>query len=85
MNSRKQIFKESFLFCRENVCCVYSLESPHRGDSNKYTQHTIILYKSEKTFKNIPIPPPPPPPELALTLSGSNFPCLEQMRPSQGF
>ena len=22
------------------VCCVYSLESPHRGDSNEYTQHT---------------------------------------------
>ena len=20
------------------VCCVYSLESPHRGDSNEYTQ-----------------------------------------------
>ena len=25
------------------VCCVYSLESPHRGDSNEYTQHTIIV------------------------------------------
>ena len=24
-----------------NVCCVYSLESPHRGDSNEYTQHTF--------------------------------------------
>ena len=22
---------------------VYPLESPHRGDSNEYTQHTIIL------------------------------------------
>ena len=22
---------------------VYSLESPHRGDSNEYTQHTIIV------------------------------------------
>ena len=26
-----------------SVCCVYSLESPHRGDSNEYTQHTIIV------------------------------------------
>ena len=32
-----------FLFYREIVCCVYSLESPHRGDSNEYTQHTIIV------------------------------------------
>ena len=35
--SIKQIFKEMFLFYREVVCCVYSLESPHRGDSNEYT------------------------------------------------
>ena len=41
-SSRKQIFREIFLFYREVVCCVYSLESPHR-DSNKYTQHTIIV------------------------------------------
>ena len=27
------------------VCCVFSLESPHRGDSNEYTQHTIINKK----------------------------------------
>ena len=25
-----------------NVCCVFSLESPHRGDFNEYTQHTIF-------------------------------------------
>ena len=37
---KKQIFKDFFLFYREIVCCVYSLESPHRGDSNEYTQHT---------------------------------------------
>ena len=24
-----------------NVYCVYSLESPHRGDSNECTQHTF--------------------------------------------
>ena len=32
-----------FLFYREIVCCVYSLESPHRGDSYEYTQHTITM------------------------------------------
>ena len=32
-----------FLFYREIVCCVYSLESPRRGDSNEYTQHTIVV------------------------------------------
>ena len=32
-----------FLFYHKNVFCVYSLESPHRGDSNEYTQHTIII------------------------------------------
>ena len=29
---------------------MYSLESPHRGDSNEYTQHTIIV----KEIKKIP-------------------------------
>ena len=32
-----QIFKEIFLFYRETVCCVYSLELPHWGNSNEYT------------------------------------------------
>ena len=31
------------LFHHGIVCCVYSLESPRRGDSNEYTQHTIIV------------------------------------------
>ena len=42
-SSRKQIFNDFFLFYHAIVCCVYSLESPHRGDSNEYTQHTIIV------------------------------------------
>ena len=42
-SSRKQILREIFLFYRKIVCCVYLLESPHRGDSNEYTQHTIIV------------------------------------------
>ena len=32
-----------FLFYHGIVYCVYLLESPHRGDSNEYTQHTIIV------------------------------------------
>ena len=32
--------REIFLFYHE-MYVVYSLESPHRGDSNEYTQHTI--------------------------------------------
>ena len=28
------------------VCCVFSLESPHRGDSNEYTQYTIFNIKT---------------------------------------
>ena len=35
--------KKTFLFYHEIVCCVYSLESPYRDDSNEYTQHTIIV------------------------------------------
>ena len=34
--------REMFLFYHENVCCVYSFESPCRGDSNEYTEHTIM-------------------------------------------
>ena len=39
------------IFLNMKVCCVFSLESPHRGDSSEYTQYTsfnikmkIILY-----------------------------------------
>ena len=39
-----------------NVCCLFSLESPHRGDSNKYTQYTIFnQYKIEHHPKLIQI------------------------------
>ena len=29
------------------VYCVFSLETPQRGDSNEYTQNTISQYKKE--------------------------------------
>ena len=32
-----------FSFYQEIVCCVYSLESPYRGDSNEYILYTIIV------------------------------------------
>ena len=35
----------SFRFFTMKVCCVFSLESLYRGDSNEYTQHTITNIK----------------------------------------
>ena len=35
------------IFFNMKVCCVFSLESPHRGDSNGYTQYTIFNIKKE--------------------------------------
>ena len=37
------LYRDIFLiFFNMKVCCVFSLESPHRGDSNEYTQYTIF-------------------------------------------
>ena len=30
------------IFFNMKVCCVFSLELSHRGDSNEYTQHTMF-------------------------------------------
>ena len=52
------------------------LESPRRGDSNEYTQHIIIVQRIEKislNHRNLPSDL-----ALRLTLSGSNYPYLEQ-------
>ena len=35
------------IFFNMKVCCVFSLESPHRGDSNENRQHTIFNRKKE--------------------------------------
>ena len=35
------------------LCCVFSLESPHRGYSNEYKQYTIFSIK-KKTTRNFP-------------------------------
>ena len=36
------------IFFNVKVYCVITLESPHRGDSNVYTQYTIFQYEKEK-------------------------------------
>ena len=33
------------IFFHMKVYCVFSLESPHRGDSNEYIQYTIFNIK----------------------------------------
>ena len=35
------------IFFNLKVCCVFSLEWPHRGDSNGYTQYTIFNIKKQ--------------------------------------
>ena len=39
----------SINFSHESMLCVFSLESPHRDDSNEYTQHIIINIKKKST------------------------------------
>ena len=41
----------SFNFFSMKVYCVFSLESPHRGDSNEYTHYTISQCKKENRPK----------------------------------
>ena len=38
------------IFFNMNVYFVFSLESPHRGDSNEYTQYTIFNIKKKITL-----------------------------------
>ena len=35
------------IFGNMKVYCVFSLESPHRGDSNEYTKYTIFNIKKK--------------------------------------
>ena len=37
----------SLSFSDMKVCYVFSLELPHPGDSNEYTQHTLSRIKKE--------------------------------------
>ena len=38
------------MFFEKKVCCVFSLESPHRGDSNENTQNTIFNMNKKNTL-----------------------------------
>ena len=38
------------IFFNMKVCCVISLESPHRGDSNENTLYTIFNVKKKITL-----------------------------------
>ena len=38
------------IFFNMKVCCVFLLASPHRGDSNEYTQYTIFNIKKKITL-----------------------------------
>ena len=38
-----------FFFYNMKVCCVFSLESPHRGDSTEYTEYTLFNIKRRLT------------------------------------
>ena len=36
-----------------NLCCVCSLESPHRDDSNEYTQYIFHCVEDRKGFPKL--------------------------------
>ena len=38
------------MFYYMKVYCVFTLESPHRGDSNEYTQYTFFNMKTKDTL-----------------------------------
>ena len=35
------------IFFNIKVYCVFTLESPHQGDSNEYKQYTVFQYEKE--------------------------------------
>ena len=55
---------------------VFSLESPHRADSNEYTQHTIFIEDKKISLKCPHLPPDGAmisPLWLEITMSRKNF------------
>ena len=42
------------IFLNMKVWCEFSSESPHRGDSNEYTQYTIFSMNNNNTL-NYPV------------------------------
>ena len=41
------IIRISLIFYNIKVCCVFSLKSPQRGDSNEYKQYTVCNIKKK--------------------------------------
>ena len=51
-NEDRRYSRDTFSsFFKMKVSCVFSLESSHRDDSNKDTQHTIIRLKKDNHLK----------------------------------
>ena len=52
---RRHIRDVFSIFFNVKVCCVFSIESPHRGDSNENTQYIIfnIKIKSHLIIPNL--------------------------------
>ena len=42
------------IFFSIKVCCVFALESPHRGESNENTRYTIFIIKKSPITQNYP-------------------------------
>ena len=40
------------IFFNMKVCCVFSLESPHRGDSTEYTQYTTFNMNKKNSLND---------------------------------
>ena len=40
------------IFFNTKIFCVFSLESPHRGDSNEYIQYTIFSVENKITLNH---------------------------------
>ena len=53
-----------------------SLESPHRGDSNEYTQHTLSFQTIDKTSLSYPYLSPD---RALFNPRRLIYPCLEQI------
>ena len=39
----------SLIYYNKKVFCLFSLESPHLGDSNEHTQYTVFNIKKERS------------------------------------
>ena len=53
-NIQLGIFRNIVFYTQKNICCGYLLESPHRGDSNKYPQHMFLGVYSQKASLLLP-------------------------------